>query len=460
MVQRDSPQVQRSLALSCNELIGERVLLKGWVERTRTHGKVAFFDLRDRSGTIQITAHEDLAPKITELSLQDVVELRGEVRSRDEKYINPEIETGKIEVHLEKLTIISKAAEMPFDMGGKDLSIELPTLLDFRPLTLRHPKIFPIFKLQEAIVQGFRKTLKNEGFTEIFVPTIVPVATEGGAEVFEIKYYDRKAYLAQSPQLYKQIMTSVFERVFTVAHAYRAEPSVTTRHLSEYISLDVEFGFIDSWMDLMDMAEKVTVSIIETIRSRVQHRELNPATKLNLPEIKKKIPRIKLQEAQDILFKRTKVDHRDQPDLEPSEEQEICQWALDETGAPFVFITHYPKKKRPFYTMPDPGDPEYTLSFDLIGISEEWVTGGQRINDYSMLLKHIEEWKNTPENFELYLQAFKYGMPPEGGFAMGLERITKDLLGLSNVREASLFPRDMERIDQRFSAQSNVSTKK
>ncbi|MBI4092207.1 MAG: aspartate--tRNA(Asn) ligase [Candidatus Levybacteria bacterium] len=460
MVRQSSPQVVRNLAKECNDLIGKHVLLKGWVERTRTHGKVAFFDFRDRSGIIQVTAHENLAPKIAELSLQDVVRVEGEVRSRDERYINPEIETGKIEVHLEKLTIISKAAEMPFDMGGKELSIELPTLLDLRSLTLRHPKILPIFKLQEAIVQGFREILKNEGFTEIFVPTIVSSATEGGAEVFEIKYYDRKAYLAQSPQLYKQIMTSVFERVFTVAHAYRAEPSVTTRHLSEYISLDAEFGFIDGWTDLMDMAEKVTISIIENIRSRVQNRELNPAKKFNLPEIKKKILRVKLQEAQDILFKRTKVDHRDQPDLEPSEEQEMCQWALEETGAPFVFITHYPKKKRPFYTMPDPRDPEYTLSFDLIGISEEWVTGGQRINDYNMLLEHIEEWKNTPENFELYLQAFKYGMPPEGGFAMGLERITKDLLGLSNVREASLFPRDMERIDQRFSVQSHISSKK
>jgi nondiscriminating aspartyl-tRNA synthetase len=426
-------------------------LLKGWVARIRTHGKVAFIDLRDRAGTIQVTAHDNLAPKIAELSLQDVIEVKGEVVSREEKYVNPELDTGKIEVRLENLNVISKAQGMPFDMGGKDLNLELPTLLDFRSLTLRHPKISSIFKTQEAIVQSFRETLKNESFTEIFVPAIVPVATEGGAEVFGLKYYDRNAYLAQSPQLYKQIMVGVFERVFTVAHSYRAEPSVTTRHLSEYISLDAELGFIESWTDLMDMAEKATINIIESIRDRIQHRELRLSSKLDLPQISKKIPRIKLRKAQEILFKRTKIDHRDQPDLEPSEEQEICQWALEETGAPFVFITHYPKKKRPFYTMPDPQDPEYTLSFDLISISEEWATGGQRINDYNMLIEHIKEWKNKPEHFELYLQAFKYGMPAEGGFAMGLERITKDLLGLSNIREASLFPRDMERVDQRFS---------
>lgn len=442
--------MERTLALKAISLIGKKILVKGWVERVRTHGKVAFFDLRDRSGTIQVVAFDDLASNIASLGAQDVVEIEGTVKAREEKYVNREISTGSVEIEFARLTVLVKSAEMPFDMGGKDLNLELPTLLDFRSLTLRHPKIAPIFKAQEAIVQSFRKTLKEEGFTEIFVPTIVPVATEGGAEVFGLKYYDRDAYLAQSPQLYKQIMASVFERVFTVAHAYRAEPSITTRHLSEYVSLDAEFGFINSWTDLMDMAEKVTRNIIDTVRE---------TTRIDLPEIKENIPRIKLRKAQEILFKRTNTDHRDQPDLEPSEEKEICQWALEETGAPFVFITHYPRKKRPFYTMPDPDDPEYTLSFDLISINEEWVTGGQRINDYDMLVNHIKEWKNKPENFELYLQAFDYGMPPEGGFAMGLERITKDLLGLSNIREASLFPRDMERIDQRFSSSGKPASK-
>ncbi len=287
------------------------------------------------------------------------------------------------------------------------------------------------------------------GFTEIQVPTIVPGITEGGAQVFKIKYFDHDAFLGQSPQLYKQIMVSIFERVFTIAHAYRAEPSVTTRHLSEYVSLDAEFGFINSWTDLMDMAEK-------TISSMVQIIELNNKEELEflgvkLPEIKKSMPRIKLKEALEIVYKRTNIDHRIAPDLEPSDEKEICKWAEQEHGSPFVFITHFPTKKRPFYTMPDPEDPEYTLSFDLLGINEEWVTGGQRINDYGMLLEHIKKWGNKSENFEIYLQAFRYGMPPEGGFAIGLERVTKDTLGLANVREASLFPRDMERVDERFS---------
>ncbi|MCL4386812.1 aspartate--tRNA(Asn) ligase [Patescibacteria group bacterium] len=329
------------------------------------------------------------------------------------------------------------------------MNLELPTLLDNRGLSLRHPKTSAIFKIQETIAKTFRNSLKENGFTEIFVPTIVPTATEGGAEVFSIDYYNKKAYLAQSPQLYKQIMVSVFERVFTIAHAYRAEPSVTTRHLSEYTSLDAEMGFIDSWEDLMDTVENVIKSILEAVKK--ENKDELKLFNVEIPEIKQAIPRIKMREAQEIIFKRTGDDHRKEPDLDPKDEKEICQWAKEQTGVPFVFITHYPTKKRPFYTMPDPDDPETTLSFDMLGFTEEWVTGGQRIHDYKMLLENIKKWGNKQENFQVYLQAFKYAMPPEGGFAMGLERLTKDILGLANIREASLFPRDMERVDERLS---------
>lgn len=447
-------ELPRTLTSQAAKNIAKTVLLRGWVRLRRDHGKLIFLDLRDKDGLIQIVVN----PKVSEeayraaeaLRPEDVIEVAGKVNKRPKGAENRDLKTGGIEVEALEIKIISKAETLPFDLGSDDLNLELPTLLDHRALTLRHPKVAAIFKVQNTLVSSFRDTLKKEGFIEVFVPTIVAAATEGGAEVFSIDYYDHKAYLAQSPQLYKQIMVGAYERVFTIAHAYRAEPSVTTRHMSEYVSLDVEFGFINSWQELLDMAEKVVLGMIEMVKKE-NANEIDSIFKIKLPEIKNRIPRLKMREAQEIIFKRKKIDHRKEPDLDPASEKEICNWAKEETGAPFVFITHYPTKKRPFYTMPDPEDPEYTLSFDLLGINEEWVTGGQRINDYEMLLSNMKKFGVNPKDFEIYLQAFRYGMPPEGGFAMGLERITKDLLNLSNVREASLFPRDMERVDERFS---------
>jgi aspartyl/asparaginyl-tRNA synthetase len=285
----------------------------------------------------------------------------------------------------------------------------------------------------------------------------VPHNAEGGAEVFKIDYYGRNAYMAQSPQLYKQIMITAFERVFTVNRVFRAEPSVTTRHLSEYVSLDAELGFIDSWEEIMDVCEKMFLDIFNELK-RGCSKELKLLGAV-LPEVKK-IPRIKMGEAQEIIFERTKRDNRKEPDLEPEDEKEICFWAKEKYGSEMVFITHYPVKKRPFYTQPDEKDPEYTLSFDLLFKGLEIVTGGQRINDYEKLLNSIKKWGNKPEQFSFYLQAFKYGMPPEGGFAVGLERVVKQVLGLSNVREASPFPRDMERIDQRLSLSKKKAVRK
>jgi nondiscriminating aspartyl-tRNA synthetase len=244
-------------------------------------------------------------------------------------------------------------------------------------------------------------------------------------------------------------MVGVFERIFTVTHVFRAEPSVTTRHLSEYVSLDAEMGFIESWEELMDVCETVIKNIFSDLRKN-RSKELK-LFETGIPEVKGKIPRVKMREAQEIIFKRTGRDNRKEPDLEPEDEKEICNWAKDKYGSDLVFITHYPVKKRPFYAQPDPKDPDYTLSFDLLFRGLEIVTGGQRISEEKEVLKNIKKWKNNPKDFKFYLQAFKYGLPPEGGFAMGIERIVKQILGLGNVREASLFPRDMERIDQRLS---------
>ncbi len=433
---------ERTLITETLKKVGKKVLLKGWINNRRDHGKISFLDLRDRTGLIQLVCLKSPS----DIKNQDVCLVEGVVQKRLEKNINSNIDSGTVEILVEKITKISNAQELPFDMGGPDLNLELPTLLDWRSLTLRHPKVMAIFKVQEIVLQTFRSCLKEKGFTEISVPTIVATVTEGGSQVFPIEYFNTKAYLAQSPQFYKQIMVGVFERVFTAAHAYRAEPSVTTRHMTEYIGLDAEMGFIDDWTEIIDMAEMVLKNIFSEVNKQCSN-ELK-LYKVKTPKTIAKTPQIKLKEAQEIIFKRTKVDHRDQPDLDPEDEREICRWSLEEKGSELVFITHYPTKKRPMYTYPDPTNPASTLSFDLIGRGVEWITGGQRINDYQKLIANIKKWGCDYKDFEIpYLQAFKFGMPPEGGFCMGLERITQNILGLKNVREATLFPRDMTRID-------------
>lgn len=425
--------------------LGQKIRVGGWVDSCRDHGKIVFIDLRDNSGILQTVCAKSLAKDIKD---EYVIEMEGLVKERPQKMVNPEIETGKIEFEAEKIKILAKSEPLPFDI--KDLNVTLPTLLDYRPLTLRNKNIKAIFRIEEEVIDSFRRTLKNLGFAEFQAPAIVASATEGGAEVFHIDYFDYDAYLAQSPQLYKQIMVGVFEKVFTVARVYRAEPSVTTRHICEFVSLDAEMGFIDSWEDLMDTCETVIGNIVSDIKKNSE-KEIK-LLKINIPQLGGKIPRVKLHRAQEIIFERTQRDNRKQPDLDPEDEKEICKFAKEKYGSDFIFITHYPVKKRPFYTEPDPDDPEYTLSFDLLFRGLEIVSGGQRINEYEKLLKNIEKFGLDGKNFELYLQAFKYGMPPEGGFAFGLERVVKQMLNLENLREASLFPRDMERIDQRLSA--------
>lgn len=439
----------RILAKDLLDKIGQSVTLAGWVERVRSHGKIAFFDLRDRSGVLQIVASTpETVESIESVSVQSVVKISGTVKERGERYINQNIPLGKIEVELNSpLETISTAHEMPFDMGGNDLNLQLPTLLDYRTLTLRNQKISNIFKVQAYILKGFRTAAENAGATEIVVPTISASATEGGAEVFPVEYYGYRAYLTQSPQLYKQMMVPVFERVFTISHAYRAEPSVTTRHLSENTQMDMEIGFIE-FSELLDILENVITETLKFAESQ---------TKSILEEYKVapisfgKIPRLKLTDAQEIISKEYGRNIIGEKDLAPQDEIDICNWALKNHSSDLVTITHFPTKKRAFYTMPDPNNPEESLSFDILFRGVEISSGSQRIHDFEQLMNALKDRGLDPKNFKLYLQAFEYGMPPEGGFSFGLERITMHMLNLGNVREASLFPRDMERIDERLS---------
>lgn len=435
--------MDRTLILDCKDKIGEKITISGFVQTRRDHGQIGFLDVSDRTGLIQVFCKGEL---LGDLRPQDVVCISGKVNRRPENLINKNIPTGDIEVSAEEIEVLSKAAELPFDMGGKDLDLQLPTLLDFRSLTLRHPKVKSIFTVQAAILEGFRKIAMELDCVEIVVPEIAASATEGGAEVFMIDYFDHKAFLTQSPQLYKQMLVPTFERVFTIAHAFRAEPSVTTRHLAVSTQMDLEFGFVD-FDELLDLLEQVG---IETLK----YAEEKTSDILEGRGLEKiafgKIPRLTLREAQEVIFKENGRDNRKEKDLTPQDEIDLCKWAFEKHKSDFVTITHFPTKAKPFYTMPDPKDPEYSLSYDLLFRGVEIMSGSQRINNYQFLLDSIKSRGMDPKNFEMYLQAFKYGMPPEGGFSFGLERMTMHLIGLGNIREASLFPRDMERVDIRL----------
>jgi nondiscriminating aspartyl-tRNA synthetase len=437
--------MERTLICEAPKKIGEKIKIEGYVHVVRAHGKIAFADITDKSGVLQVVGGEDLA----NLRPQFVVEIEGMINARPPKMVNDKINTGTVELSADKVTVLAKSEEMPFDMGAEDLNLELPTLLDYRALTLRHPKQKQIFKIQANIAKAFREKAEELDCTEIFTPTISASATEGGAEVFKIDYYGHNAFLVQSPQLYKQIVIPVLERVYLFSHAYRMEPSVTTRHLSEVVQLDCEIGYIKNFEELLDHLEFVGVGMIKkAAENSEKHLKMFGAS---IPLCPVKIPRLKLREAQEILAKERQTERRYDPDLTPEDERDICAWAKREHKSDFVTITHFPTKKRAFYSMPDPTDPEFSLSYDLLFKGLEISSGSQRINDYDQLVKAIEERKMNPADFEMYLQAFKYGMPPEGGFSFGLERITMKLLNLANVREASLFPRDMERVDFRFS---------
>jgi nondiscriminating aspartyl-tRNA synthetase len=436
--------MNRILAEQTVKLVEQEVLLKGWVRTKRDHGKLTFVDLRDRSGIVQLVGYQ----KMSDLGLEDVIEVKGRVKERFENTINPQLATGSVEVEVLEYRVLARAKPLPFDMSKDHLNLELPTLLDHRALTLRHPRVQAIFKVQEVVIDSFREFMKSQGFFEFQAPAIVPAFAEGGAEVFEVKYFEHTAYLTQSPQLYKQIVMSAFERVFSVNKVFRAEPSVTTRHLTEIVSLDAEMGFIDSWTDVRDMADACIKYIFQQIQQRCSAELAMFGT--TVPSTIPQTPTMSLREAQQKIFEKTGRDVREEKDLNPEDERDICRIVWEETGSELVFVYGYPTKKKPFYVYPNPENPEFNEGMDLLCRGVEWLSGGRRVNDYDQLLRHVEEWGMDPEKIAMFLEAFSYGVPPEGGFAFGAERITKQLLGLENIREATMFPRDMERIDFRL----------
>lgn len=421
------------------EYEGKEVKINGAIHKIRDMGDVAFVVLRKREGLVQ-TVYEEGA---TNISLKDLceeatVEILGVVAKEERA-------PHGFEIRLKEVKILSKPAEpMPIAVNKWKMNTSLEIKLDLRPLSLRNVKERAKFRIQEGIVRGFRDFLHGQGFTEIHSPKIGARGAEGGANLFRLEYFHKHAVLAQSPQFYKQMMVGVFDRVFEAAPVFRAEKHNTKRHLNEYTSLDFEMGYIDSFEDIMEMETgflQYTMKLLET-----EYGKELQILGVTLPKVDK-IPQVRFDKAKELVAEKYNRKIRNPYDLEPEEEALIGRYFKEEMDADFVFVTHYPSKKRPFYAMDDPEDSTFTLSFDLLFHGLEITTGGQRIHEYQMLVDKMEERGMTDEGMEQYMMIFKHGMPPHGGLGIGLERLTMKILGEDNVRETTLFPRDLSRLE-------------
>ena len=418
---------------------GTTIILEGAVHSVRDMGEIAFVILRKKEGLIQTVWEEGKTDlELSEIREGDYIHVTGQVKDEERAPHGKEVRLSTVS----HLSHVSCPLPLPIDKWKLNTSLEAK--LDRRSLSLRNIRERARFRIQEGIVRGFRDFLYEQGFTEIHTPKIGAKSAEGGANMFRLSYFHRPAVLQQSPQLYKQMMVGVFDRVFETGPVFRAEKHNTRRHLNEYTSLDFEMGYIHSFLDICAMETgflQYTMNLLE--------KEYNKELKLlniTLPDVEK-IPYVRFDEAKRLVSEKYNRKIRNPFDLEPEEEELIGKYFKEEYNADFVFVTHYPSKKRPFYAMDDPEDTRYTLSFDLLYHGLEITTGGQRIHDLSMLEEKIQEKGMTEEGLEQYLDAFRFGMPPHGGLGIGLERLTMQLLGEDNVREACLFPRDMSRLE-------------
>lgn len=418
---------------------GTTIILEGAVHSIRDMGEIAFVILRKREGLIQTVWEEGKTDmELSEIREGDYIHVTGQIKDEERAPHGKEVRLSTIR----HLSHVSCPLPLPIDKWKLNTSLEAK--LDRRSLSLRNIRERARFRIQEGIVRGFRDFLYEQGFTEIHTPKIGAKSAEGGANMFRLSYFHRPAVLQQSPQLYKQMMVGVFDRVFETGPVFRAEKHNTRRHLNEYTSLDFEMGYIHSFLDICAMETgflQYTMNLLEKEYSK-ELKLLN----ITLPDVEK-IPYVRFDEAKRLVSEKYNRKIRNPFDLEPEEEELIGKYFKEEYNADFVFVTHYPSKKRPFYAMDDPEDTRYTLSFDLLYHGLEITTGGQRIHDLSMLEEKIQEKGMTEEGLEQYLDAFRFGMPPHGGLGIGLERLTMQLLGEDNVREACLFPRDMSRLE-------------
>ncbi len=420
----------RTLVSDLAAHVGAVVTLCGWVHRIRDLGGVSFVLLRDRSGTGQLVF--DAKPEVTP---ESVVRIEGVVAANGKA-------PGGVEVRVQKMEVLSAAAlDLPFPVNQDPGKTSLESILDNRMISLRNPSILSIFRVQSTILRCFADHLRSQDFTEIKTSKLIGTGTEGGTGLFAVEYFDTKVYLTQSPQIYKQVLiASGLERVFEIGPAYRAEKHDTPRHINEFVSLDVEMAFIESEQDLMDLEQGILAAIFSGIRES-NGRDL-AAWKASVPDPEAcgRIPRISHDEAKEIVTKET---GKKVYDITPEGERSLCEWAMKTAGIEAVFVHGYPRKSRPFYT--HPAENNRTRSFDLLFRGLEVTSGSVRINRYDMLLENLKTFDLNPEGLSDYLSIFKYGCPPHGGFAIGMERLTQKILGLASVKEATLFPRDRKR---------------
>jgi nondiscriminating aspartyl-tRNA synthetase len=429
--------MERVLASDLSAHVGERVRMAGWLHHQRQLAQVAFLLLRDRSGIAQVVIVDQARRKESaDLLGETVVEVEGTVVANEQAPNGVEVVDPAIEV------LATPLEAPPFELRRPKLNAQLPTLLDHAAVSLRHPARRALAQIAAASASGFRAALDRLGFTEIFTPKVVASATESGANVFPIDWFGRRAYLAQSPQFYKQVMVGVLERVYEVGPVFRAEPHDTVRHLAEYVSLDAEMGFIRDHHDVMGTLRDVLAAMIESLAG--QAAPALRSLRLELPDLPTEIPVVRFEDAQHMIEASTGRPTVGEPDLAPGDERWLGEWGRAEHGSDFVFVTGYPMVKRPFYTHPDPANPATSNSFDLLFRGLELVTGGQRLHRYQDYLDALRG--DDLEAFEGYLEAFRHGMPAHGGFAIGLERWVARLAGAANVREVTLFPRDLHRL--------------
>jgi nondiscriminating aspartyl-tRNA synthetase len=408
---------------------GRPVRLQGWVHRRRELAKVTFLIIRDRTGLAQVVlaAGTEVPPEETP------VEVRGTATSNAQA-------PGGVEVTDASVTALSEPAETPaVELWRPTLDAGLPTLLDHAATTWRHPLQRAKWELAAASLRGFRDTLDGQGFTEVQSPKLVEQATESGANVFQVDYFGKPAYLAQSPQFYKQQLVGVFERVYEVGPVFRAEPHDTVRHLAEYVSLDVELGFIEDHREVIACLRDVIAGMVDGIAGHA-----GPAVErlgLRLPEVPAELPLLHFREALAIAGAPA-----DEPDLNPAHERSLGEWARAEHGSDFVVVEGYPTAHRAFYSHPDPADPQWSRSFDLIFRGIELVSGAQRLHRYADYVAALAKRGYPYEPYASYVEAFRRGIPPHGGFAIGLERWVARLVEAANIREVTLFPRDLHRL--------------
>lgn len=427
--------------VEANELvnyIGSEVKIHGSIYKIRKMRGFAFVLLRTKRDVVQcIYSEEQSGFALEELVEESPVIFTAKVAEEPRSKVGYELQLLGVEV-------LSKPTEAsPIVINNKLVDTSIENLLNFRPVTLRNEKQRAIFKIQEGITCGMREFLMQENFTEIHTPKIVYAGAEGGANIFKLEYFGKEAYLAQSPQFYKQMMVGVFERVFEIAPVFRAEKHDTARHLNEYTSVDVEMGYIESFEEIMQMETRMLQNVMRYLKENYMH-ELE-LLNVELPTIEA-IPVVKFSEAKELVAKEYHREIKDYEDFEPEEEKLLCELIKQKTGSELVFVTHYPSKKRPFYAMECAENSEETVSFDLLFRGLEITTGGQRIHSYEEQVAKMERRGMNVELFESYLMMHKHGMPPHGGMGLGLERFTSKLLGQENVRLSTLFPRDINRL--------------